>query len=550
MENRNLFFGIIGLLILVVVGLAVDRSNQFTTLTSQAETVATQAQEASDNFSATIEAQSAVIDEQILNADTLSTQVAVSSTDFEAQISELSDAASALESVNTDFATQVADLSGQRDELTNQSDSQATEVASLMEDLDDASGQNEGLGTQVADLSDENNALATQVADLDGRNDRLSTQVFLRYGENALLSEDNEALSTQVANLQTDLDEAGTNADGLQTQVADSVDEVATLSAENQVLQTQVAELMPTATPTPQPTMTPDLSVPDMADLEFVFQLDIENRGFAQVSPDGESIAILREDNMIELVDTLTGDSLNELTDFDGEISDIIFASDSSIAGVLDSTKVILLDSESGNISFEHESNNPITDYDLSEDGNAIIIGDTRSIEIIVFDPGRNQTRQGGVTALDWSADGSQIVTSSGTTLTLFEISNYLISGSSEIDTSSAQVVDVVFSPDGSHIAGATVSSDLIVWSVESGEVVWQTEIDADSIDDMVWSSDSEYLVVVADGDIRVYSTTGSWVAHANIDGVTSVDWSSNGEFLVFASTDQVSVVGASALLN
>ena len=35
MENRNMLFGIIGLLVLMVIGLGIDRSNQFATLTQE-----------------------------------------------------------------------------------------------------------------------------------------------------------------------------------------------------------------------------------------------------------------------------------------------------------------------------------------------------------------------------------------------------------------------------------------------------------------------------------------------------------------------------------
>lgn len=476
MENRNIIFGVIGLLVLVVIGLGIDRANQFTILTEQAniaEADVAEAQGISHNLASTLEAQTADLDAQTDNIEALSAQMAISSTEFESQIAELSDASTVLEENNEGFATQVADLSSQ---------------------VDDLSGQKDGL--------------------------------------------------------QSDLDEASANADGLQTQLdeltTENADAIATLEAENQALQAQVEALMPTATP---PAIEVDTSAPDSADLEFVFQLDIDNKEAVQISPDNLSIAILRDDNVIELVSAMDGTHQLNIDEFDGDLSAFIYAdSGRAMAGIVDNSTVIVFDSATGATSYEQEFDNPVQGYDLSSDGKAIAVGTRSRLEIKVFDS-VEQSRPDGITSLDWSDDDTQIVISNGRSVSILDIEDYAISGTTDLDADGAQVVDASFSPDGAYIAGVSVNQDVLVWSVESGEIIWQTSIDAEAINDIAWSSDSVHFAVVAEGDISVYGLDGSWVAQVTVDGATSVDWSSDGSFLAFASAEQVSVVELADLL-
>jgi predicted nucleic acid-binding Zn-ribbon protein len=480
MENRNMIFGVIGLLILVVIGLGIDRANQFTTLTEQAnlaETAVAEAQVISHNLATTLEAQTGDLDAQTDNIEALSAQMAISSTEFESQIAELSDASTVLEENNEGFATQVADLSSQ---------------------VDDLSGQKDGL--------------------------------------------------------QSDLDEASANADGLQTQLdemtTENADAIATLEAENQALQAQVEALMPTATPSPEPAIEVETSAPDSADLEFVFQLDIDNKDAVQISPDNLSIAILRADNVIELVSAVDGTSQRETFFAKGDLSEFIYADNGrAMAAIMDNSTVIVFDSATAADIFEQEFDNPIQGYDLSSDSNAIAVGTRSRLEIKVFDS-VEQSRPDGITSLDWSDDDTQIVISNGRSVSILDMEDYAISGTTDLDADGASVVDATFSPDGSHIVGVSVNQDLLVWSVESGEIIWQTSVDAEAINDIAWSSDSAYFAMVADGDVSIYGLDGSWVAQVTIDGVTSVDWSSDGAFLAFASAEQVSVVESASLLD
>lgn len=490
MENRNMLFGIIGLLVLVVIGLGIDRSNQFTTLSGQieaAETAIADAEAQNETLTTDLQAQTDLVTQSEETIAALSTQIAVSSTDFESQISELSDASSVLANNNEGFATQVADLSSQVDDLSDQRDSLQTE-------------------------------LDTALADAD--------------------------------TIKSDYATAEAEAVVLQAQAEDNADAMATLEAENIALAAEVEALMPTSTPEPEPTAEVDTSEPDSTDVEFVFAVEVNNRAIAQISPDNESIAILRDDNSIEIVSAIDGVQQLTVDDFDGDLSEFIYAADGrSMAAISDNNTIIVFATNTGTISYEQGYDNPIKGFDLSADSNAIAVGTANRLEIKVFDS-IEQSRPDGVTSLDWSADGSHIVISNGRSVSILDIEDYSISGTTDLDTEGVQVIDALFSPDASHIIGVTVNAELVLWSVESGEIVWQTSVDASAINDVAWSSDSAYVAIVAEADISIYGVDGAWVAQATIDGVTSVDWSSNGEFLVFASADQVSVVDASTLLD
>jgi WD40 repeat protein len=473
MENRNMLFGIIGLLVLMVIGLGIDRSNQFATLTEQievGETAVADAQAENETLSADLEALEEANAEELA---ALSTQMAVSSTEFESQISEISSASDVLADNNEAFATEAADLS-----------------------------------IQIADLSEQRDTL------------------------------------------QSDLDTASTNADELQTALDDSANVVATLEAEKQALEAQVEAMMPEPTLVPEPTVAVDTSAPDSSDLEFVFVLELDNTAIVQISPDNESIAILQSDNTIKIVSAVDGTQQLILDGFDGDLSDFIYSADGrSIAAIANNNTLIVFSASTGTISYEQEYDNPITGYDLSPDGNAIAVGTRNRLEIKVFD-GIEQSRPDGVTSLDWSDDGSQIVITNGRSVSLLGIEDYTIASTTDLDDGGAQVVHAAISPDGSHIVGTTVDSELIVWSVDSAEIVWQTSIDATAINDVAWSSESAYVALVAEADISIYGTDGAWVAQATIDSATAVDWSSDGTFLVFATADQVSVVEAATLIE
>lgn len=486
MNDNRMLLGIIGLLIVAVIGLAVDRSNQIASLTDQVNQAQTDADEQT-NLVAT-----SVADAE-LQANNAQTQAAIAATaqedavaqadlaaTSEAQAMELQDSVVAFEDVNSGMGTEVADLSTQRDDLSAQVDDLSTQVADVSVERDDLLADNESMSTQVVDLTTNNEDLSAQVDDLS----------------------------------------------------------------------TQIAESVPTATPSPEPTIEAETSAEASSDLEFVFTLDVANNA-VQIAPDNSSIAVLRDDNVIQVFSAEDGTPQIELSDFDGELSDFIYTSNGrAMAAVVDETGVIVFDAATSATSFEDDYGNPITGYDFSGDGDALIAGTARNIEIALLETSQTQTRQDGVTSLDWSADGSRIVIANGRTVTIFEMSDNTIDSTTNLDTTGVAVVDVAFSPDGAFIVGATVDAELVMISAESGSIVWQTEIDADAIDDIAWSSDSQQVAVVADGDIRIYGVDGSFAVQATMEGANGVAWSADGALLAISSADQVGIVEVASLME
>lgn len=478
--SNNVIYAVVGLLILAVVGLAVDRSNQITSLTEQAQIAADSAQENADNLSATIEAQAeaVTVGEEAMMA--LETQVAISSTAFEDELSEASSAIEVLESQNVDFATQVAEQA-----------------------------------------------------------DEIDIQVNLVETQSALAAE-----AQEDAELQADI--AATSEAGLivaEAQIADSENALATLEADNSALIADLEALIPTETPMPEPTV-----VEEVSGIDFTFQLEMDNTGAVEIAPDGESIAILRDDNVIEFVSAEDGTPQRELGDFEEDLDSFTFSNNGRLIGAVASfSRMLVFDAATGVNTLDEAIRNPIKSYSFAGDDGAIAVLTGLETEIFVFDPSPRVTRIGGV-ALDWSVDGSKIVTTDGSLLEILDIADYQIDGVTEGEADSTSILDVAYSPDSSLIAGITADAMVIVWDGTSGEQVWSSETSWESIDDFDWSGDSAHLVVVADGSANIYSADGNSTTSLDIDGITSVDWSADSAFIVFASESEISVVSADSL--
>lgn len=540
MENENssryILFGVIGLLVIAVIGLAVDRSNQITTLSEQvtqvaeeATTAAEDAQTAEEDMSATIEAQIGEIDSQsevVIAAETsledLQTQVAVSSTAFEDEISELESAADVLESNNEDFATQVA-------ELSDTNEAQATEIAELSTQSDDLSAQRDELSTEVANAMD---SVATAEADA-----LIQADIAATSQADALIQADNAATQSAVA--------ATTSADSvaLAEQYDESVNALSTLEASNAALQVQIEELLPTETASPEPT-----TVSEADDIDTMLEVDIDNAGVVEILPDSSSIAVLRDDNVIEFISAEDGTSQRELTDLDEGVQDFTFSnSGRSMAVVIDFSQVMVMDSATGVVSFDEAIRNPVRGYDFAGDDGALAVLTGLETEIFPFDESPSVTRIGGVT-LDWSADGTMIAQTDGNLVELLMMDEYQIDEVVTIETDGGSILDLELSPDGSLIAGISADGMVMVWDVASAELSWSADSGVETVDDFDWSGDSAHLAVVASGEVSIYSADGTSTVTTTIGEATTVDWSADGSFIVFSDDETVTVVSADAL--
>ena len=510
MNNQTVLLGVIGLLVLGVIGLFIDRSNQITTLTEQAESVAADAQSAAENFEATIEAQTGELDSQTeaITAGEealteLQTQVAVSSTEFEDQISELESANDVLESNNTDFVTQVAELSEVSELEANNAQTQAAVAATAQADA-----------LAQADLASTQAAIGATVA------------------ADAIIQAELAATSEAEAI-------------ALLSDVEGFVSQNATLEASNIALATQVAELQPTSTPTPEPTV-----VAEVSELEILWEADITGAGVIDIAPDGESVAVLRLDDVIVYLSTEDGTSQSELTDLPEGMQDFAFSNNGrSLAIVANFSQLFVLDSATGVIALEEAIRNPIRAYAFAGDDGAIAVQTGLETEIFTLEEGPRITRIGGVD-LDWSADGANIASTDGSIIEILAMDGYQIDTTTAIETDISGILMIEFSPDSSMIAGVTAEGTVMVMDVASGEVVWSDETGSDMVDDVAWAGDSANLAVVAGGEVFVYSADGNSTTTASIADVVSVDWSDDGSLLVFASGETVWAISADTLTN
>ncbi|GEM_PF-2204558 len=525
MDNRNILFGVIGLLILAAIGLAVDRSNQIATLTEQADTISADAQSAADNFEATIQAQTGELDSQSEVVDAaeqslmdLQTQVAVSSTAFEDQIAELESANDVLESNNADFVTQVA-------ELGEQADLAATAEADAVIAADNALMQANNASTQAA-------IAATAVEDAVIQANLAATS----EAEAFIAAEDAIEQANIAATSEADALIAEENAEVL------AIDN-ATLVAEVDALSTQIAELQPTATPSPEPTV-----VAEVSELDILWEVSIDSGGVVNIAPDSASVAVLRSDNVIEFLSAEDGSSQRELTELDEGLQDFTFSNNGRlIASVANFVELSVFDSASGVGTFDEAIRNPIKAFVFAGDEGAIAVQTGQETEIFTFEEAPSVTRIGGVD-LDWSTDGTLIASTDGSVIEILAMDAYQVDTTTPYETDSSSILMIAFSPDGSHIAGFTAEGMVMVWSVADGALVWSNETGADLIDSFAWSGDSANLAVVAGGEVLVYSADGSSTTSTSIDGVITVDWSMDSGLIVVASTETVWALPAESL--
>lgn len=515
MDNRNILFGVIGLLILAVIGLAVDRSNQITTLTEQAENLSADAQSAADDFEATIAAQVGELDSQSeivtaaeLDLSDLQTQVAVSSTEFEDQIAELESANDVLESANSDFVTQVAELETDVEDAQNDAINQAATATFI----------------QGEAVSQANNA-ATQAA------------VAATAVEDAMMMADLAATSeAQSIAIQADVI---AQADIAATSEALAIIAQEELLAENEALSTQIAELQPTATPTAEPTI-----VAEVGELDILWEVDIDGTGMVNIAPDSATVAVLRADDVIEFLSSEDGSSQRELTDLAEGIQSFAFSNGGRlIAAVADFSQIVVFDASSGVVELEEAIRNPIKAYPFAGDDGAIAIQTGLETEIFTFEDAPRVTRIGGVD-LDWSDDGAIIASTDGSTIEFLAMDGYQIDSTTTVETDSNSILMIEFSPDSGYLAGFTAEGMVMVWRAGDGEMVWTVETGAD-IDGFAWSGDSEHLAVVSGGQVIVYSADGVSTTSTAIEGATAVDWSADSAFLVVASEDTVWAISA-----
>lgn len=155
--------------------------------------------------------------------------------------------------------------------------------------------------------------------------------------------------------------------------------------------------------------------------------------------------------------------------------------------------------------------------------------------------PDRNQV----AVAPDWS----RVATARGGTVVLQPLEaegpEQTLDGLEDAEvTDGSPVTAVVFSPDGSRVAAAGPGAEVLVWSLEEGEVVASLTASYGP-EELAFSPDGTRLAIAGGGPVEVHDlAAGSEDVLALGDGVSpAVAWSPDGRWLAGASDDGVPVV-------
>ncbi len=270
-----------------------------------------------------------------------------------------------------------------------------------------------------------------------------------------------------------------------------------------------------------------------------VYSLDFNSDGTQLVSGSGDWSLIIWDVNEQAII--------HEITDHEDEVRAVVFTPDDRyvISASWDNT-VAVWDVESGEMVRQmSDHHSPIFALDVNSTGETLISGDEEGF-IIVHDfatgmeTGRRIGHDGAVLSLAYLPDGrSYISTAFDSTMRLWERIN-----GAEITrfTHSDTVLTTQISPDHASVLSGDDSGQLLLWNVQSGEVITPFEGHSGAVNAAVFSP-TESLVASASDDrtIRIWdSTTGETIRtitdHTN--AVTGLAFSPDGELLASSSLD------------
>ncbi len=244
-------------------------------------------------------------------------------------------------------------------------------------------------------------------------------------------------------------------------------------------------------------------------------------------SPDGDRLASGSDDNSIIIWDTRNGEALTTLTGHTNRVWDVVWSPDGHrLASSSDDTTIIIWDTDSG-------------------EALTTLIGHSGGIDETVFfstliQGWRTLSFAEGVLSVDWSPDGDRLASSSKDgTIIIWDIesSNILMT----LTGHAQDVTSVVWNPDGHHLASSSDDNSIIIWDIEHTEAAITLLGHSDWVGSLAWSSNNR-LASGSDDDSLIIWDIESGKAITTLakhtDNIHSIDWSPDGSRLASGSKD------------
>jgi WD40 repeat protein len=271
----------------------------------------------------------------------------------------------------------------------------------------------------------------------------------------------------------------------------------------------------------------------------------LEQLGIA-FSPDNKYLAIGMDQNVAEIFDAETGESLRSFSFPKATLGLIFFSPDGSklFATTNDGSVYSRNIGDGQLVIFAESHSNEVTSFSFSPDGNKVATGSLdRTVKLWDASTGKllRTIRGHGdwVTAVHWSPDGRYLL--SGDTDGLIKMWDLLAVEMPWSDEKPASVVATSFTPQNELLAiGLGVNRNLKVWNLSDGKVV--TDLgSSETVDSAAFSKDATLVAVAVAPEVRIYSLkTGTSISTLadRVKDVYSLQFSPDGTKLLSGNSE------------
>jgi serine/threonine protein kinase/WD40 repeat protein/energy-coupling factor transporter ATP-binding protein EcfA2 len=269
-------------------------------------------------------------------------------------------------------------------------------------------------------------------------------------------------------------------------------------------------------------------------------------------SADSQYLVVANGDESISVLNLTTGEEKNFITDFLPEIV-ALSANGSQVAGASRSGEIIVWNTATGT-EVARLSASEIDRMNFSPDGTKLATQQAGAIYIWDLAIGREVltvissefNADGGATGIDYSPDGTHLVTASvSNTPIVFDaqtgIKTFTLEGHTE------RVVTVDWSADGSMIASGGEDTNVILWNATTGEQIRTISGHSDLIYSVAFSPDNTHIASSSfDKTMRIWEVATGKLVHlfTRIEASKGVAWSPDG-LRIASSTNDVDDLNA-----